>query len=139
MKCWRQPVPSLRMLQKFIAPLLASLLLGSSLFAPMALASTAPPPVVSLDSTKKIHPLLQYAAKADPNKVVRVIVQKTDFNALGGGGLLGALFGPNVPGLQVTEDFTLLPAPLATLPATPLHAPAAVPNVRLRAPHGVAS
>jgi len=132
-------VPSLRMLQKFIAPLLASLLLGSSLFAPMALASTAPPPVVSLDSTKKIHPLLQYAAKADPNKVVRVIVQKTDFNALGGGGLLGALFGPNVPGLQVTEDFTVIPASLATLPASSLPALAALSNVRYVSPDAAVS
>jgi serine protease AprX len=101
----------------------------------MALASTTGQPVV-LDSTQKIHPLLQYAVQADPNRIVRVIVQKTNFTALSEVGLLGALLGPSVPGLQVTEDFTVIPATVVTLPASSLPALAALPNVRYLSPDG---
>src|SRR5439155_14793862 len=112
--------------------------LGSSIGAPMALASTTQV-VVSLDSTQKIHPLLQYAAKADPNRVVRVIIQKTKVGSLGGGGLLGNLLGSGVPGLQVTEDFNVIPASVATLPASSLPALAAMSNVRYVSPDGAVS
>src|SRR4051794_25923395 len=94
-------LPTLRTLQTLVAPILACALLGASLGAPSALASTSPPSSVSLDSKLKIHPLLQYAAQADPSTRVRVIVQKTNFATLGGGGLLNGLLGPKVPGLQV--------------------------------------
>src|SRR6266851_7175786 len=98
---WRLPVPSQRLLkfQKVVAPLFASVLLGSSLGAPTAMASTSTSPVVILDSSQKIHPLLQYAAKTTPDQTVRVIVQKAAFGPLSNGGLLGSLFGPGVPGL----------------------------------------
>lgn len=48
-------------------------LVGSTLAAPVAAASL--PADTSLDSSLKIHPLLQYAAQADPTRLVRVIVQ----------------------------------------------------------------
>jgi serine protease AprX len=123
------------MFKKLLALVLACVVTGASIGAPMALASTTQP-VVSLDSSQKIHPLLQYAAKADPNREVRVIVQKTNFAALGGGGLLGSLLGPGVPGLQIIEDFSVIPASLATLPASSLPALAGLANVRYVSPDG---
>src|ERR1051326_2445907 len=56
------------------AAVAAGLLVGSTLAIPQA--SSAATPVVSLDPTQKIHPLLQYGASVEPVAVVRVIVQK---------------------------------------------------------------
>src|SRR5258707_12682394 len=56
-----------------ITPVLASALLGSTLLAGAAGAAAAVQ--VSLNSSAKVPPLLQYGAQADPNRIVRVIVQ----------------------------------------------------------------
>lgn len=131
-------VPSLRTLQKLVAPVLACALLGTSLGTTSALASSTAP-IVSLDSKLKIHPLLQYALQADPSSRVRVIVQKTNFLALGSGGLLGGLLGSGVPGLQVVEEFKVIPASVATLPASSLPTLAKLSNVRYVSPDGAVS
>lgn len=77
--------------------LLASLLgTGSAGAAP----GTAPP---AIDSTVKVHPLLQYGAQAEPNKLVRVIVQKTNPEAH------SDALAKSVGG-EVAEDFKVIPA-----------------------------
>jgi hypothetical protein len=86
-------VPSLHQLQRLLFPMFAAILLASSGGVPGALASTTAT-VVSLDSTQKIHPLLQYAAQADPTRTLRVIVQKTNFQPLGGAVSSGAFSRP---------------------------------------------
>jgi len=82
-------LPSLR-------PLVAAgLLLGAALVPPQVSAS--PPSVVTLDPTQKLHPLLQYGAQVDPNRTVRVIVQKTRAD------IVSSLVTTLVAGLQVNE------------------------------------
>jgi serine protease AprX len=90
-----------------LGPVAAATLLGSTAGAPVAGASGTP--VVSLDSTQKIHPLLQYGQQADPGALVRVIVQKTRSD------VSSSTIAAAVPGLQVSEDFTYIPAFVATL------------------------
>jgi hypothetical protein len=74
---------------------LASALLGATL-APVAV-SAAPAGQVSLNSSVKIHPLLQYGAQADPARIVRVIVQKTKTDTK------ASSIAARVPGLQISE------------------------------------
>jgi serine protease AprX len=107
---------------------MAAALLGTTALAPAAGASGAP--IVSLDSTKKIHPLLQYGLQADPTKLVRVIVQKARADTK-----LDVLVR-QVPGLQPGEEFTVIPSFVATLPETALATLAANPNVRYVSPDG---
>jgi hypothetical protein len=64
----------------------------------------------SLDSTQKVHPILQYGADVDPATLVRVIVQKTST------GVTASSIASQVSGMQVTEEFKLIPAFSATLP-----------------------
>ena len=102
-----------RTLRSLITSAAACILIGASTAAPIAGAS-APAAAVSLDSTLKIHPLLQYGAVVDPNRMVRVIVQnaKPDSKA----SALVAL----VPGLQLEEEFQVVPAFVARVPASAL-------------------
>src|ERR1051326_6516149 len=104
----------------------AGLLVGSTMVVPQV--SSAATPVVSLDSTQKIHPLLQYGAQGDPAKLVRVIVQKSRSD------VPSASFATAVPGLQVSEEFKYIPAFVATLPQAAVGALAASPNVRYVSP-----
>jgi serine protease AprX len=91
--------------------LLASILTGALLSTPVAMAATTMTTgtVVSLDSTQKIHPLLQYGANVDAGSQVRVIVQKTSAGA-------SATSIASQAGAQVIEEFKLIPAFVATLP-----------------------
>jgi serine protease AprX len=59
--------------------ILPAVLLAGLVLAPMGIAASpgSPPGRVLLDSTLPVHPYLQYGAQAEPNKRVRVIVQKT--------------------------------------------------------------
>src|SRR2546430_16210147 len=63
----------------------ASALLGAALFSATALAGTGPtagaaskppPSSIKLDPSLPVHPALQYGAQVEPDKKVRVIVQK---------------------------------------------------------------
>jgi serine protease AprX len=93
-------------------------------------AATTSTPIVSLNSSLKIHPLLQYGAAADPTRLVRVIVQKSSTNILDG--LIVGLLS----GVQIDEDFKLIPAFVATVPQTAVALLALNPNVRYISPDG---
>jgi serine protease AprX len=118
-----------RKLQVLAAPVLASALLISSAGSPLAIAASAPP-VVSIDSSKKIHPLLQYGAKVNPAEMVRVIVQKAKKDTK------VALLPALVPGLLIQEEFDVVPAFAATLPAASLGLLAARSEIRYISPDG---
>ena len=85
--------------QVLLATVFACALLAPGVSAPIAGAATS---VVSLDSSLKIHPLLQYGAQTDPTTVVRVIVQATSRSALVAARLNGTLSGEGfmvIPGV----------------------------------------
>src|SRR5689334_3765750 len=110
-------------LRQLLAPALAGgLLAGSLLATPLANASGTT--LVPIDPNAKIHPLLQYGARAEPARLTRVVVQKTrnDVSST----LLTAL----VPGLLLGEDFKNVPAFTATLPQAAVGLLALSPYVR---------
>ena len=80
-----------------------------------------PPPSsqISLNSSLKIHPLLQSEAQANPAGIVRVIVQQV---------------GP-LPG-GATEHFTIIPALVTSVQLGSIAALAQDPNVRYISPDG---
>lgn len=116
----------LRTFSRLRTVLAASLLLGSTLAVPTASASSGGG--VSLDSSLKLHPLLQFGASANPTGLVRVIVQKTR------GDIASQLVTAAVPGLQASEDFQSVPAFVVTLPYASLAVLAADANVRYISP-----
>jgi serine protease AprX len=121
-------VLSVRKLQALLAPVLALALFAPTAGTPIAAASSMTQ--VVLDSTQKIHPLLQYGEQADPTELVRVIVQKTKADVK-----TDALLA-RLPGVQVTEEFSVIPAFVATLPQAAVGTLAANPNVRYISPDG---
>src|SRR6266851_6027819 len=124
---WRNQVSTPRTLRSLITSAAACILLGASAATPIAGASE-PAAAVSLDSTLKIHPLLQYGALADPNRVVHVIVQKVKPDSK------ASALVAQVPGLQVEEEFRVVPAFVARVPASALSSLAAQSNVRYISP-----
>jgi serine protease AprX len=118
-----------RTLGKLIASTAACILLGAHAAVPIAGASE-PAAAVSLDPTLKIHPLLQYGALADPNRVVHVIVQKVKPDSK------ASALVAQVPGLQVEEEFQVVPAFVARVPASALSSLAAQSDVRYISPDG---
>jgi len=82
-------------------------------------ASAPPSTQVTLSSSLKIHPLLQYGAQSDPTRVVRVIVQ---YSGLLGGG--------------ATEQFTVIPALVTSMQLGSILRLASDPSVRYISPDG---
>lgn len=111
-----------------LASVIATLLIGSTLVAPASASETT---VSSLDSTQKIHPLLQYGAAADPSALVRVIVQKTDKD------VASSTIAATVPGLLVSENYQFIPAFVATLPQTAVATLALNTSVRYVSPDAI--
>ncbi len=90
-------------LRRSLLALTAACALVASLLGPMA-AGAAPssaPPVI--DSTLKVHPLLQYGAQSEPNKLVRVIVQFANL------GVKSDELAHSI-GAERVEDFKVIPA-----------------------------
>jgi serine protease AprX len=121
-------MPISRKIRLLVAPLLAATLFAPMLVAPAAAAGTTPTVPISLNSTLKIHPFLQYGLSADPNHLVRVIVQKSSVSARA---LDIAL---RVPGVLVTEEFNVIPAFVAIAPESAIAALARDTNVRYLSP-----
>lgn len=115
--------------QPFLALVLAGGLLCSGPGAQVAGATS--PKVVQpiLDSTLKIHPLLQYGAQADPTQSVRVIVQMGTPKAKSEDIMKGS------PG-QVVEQFSVIPAFTVDLPQSAIANLAQNPDVRYVSPDG---
>ncbi|HEV7663920.1 MAG TPA: ice-binding family protein [Chloroflexota bacterium] len=82
-------------------------------------AASVPAAQIALNSSLKIHPLLQYGAQNNPTGVVRVIVQQ---NGLLSGG--------------ATERFTVIPALVTSVQLGSIAALALDPNVRYISPDG---
>jgi len=111
-----------------LAPFLIAAFLAPTVGTLGVSAASNAPSQVSLDPSVKIHPLLQYGQQADPTMLVRVIVQKTTADAKANS--IAAL----VPGLQVTEEFKVIPAFVATLPEAAVSVLAQNSNVRYVSP-----
>src|SRR5260221_7577738 len=119
----------MRKLRLLLAPVLASVLFGSTIAPATVGASTYP----ILSSSQKIHPLLQYEAQINPTQSVRVIVQQVNPPSSGLlGGLVGTLLGSN----SNDEQFTIIPAVATTVQLSSLATMAQDPNVRYISPDG---
>jgi serine protease AprX len=92
----------MHMRTSLFAPAAACVLLAS-LLGPVTVGAAPTSPAPSIDSTLKVHPLLQYGAQAEPTKVVRAIVQKA--NPFAKSDDLARSVGG-----QVAEDFNVIPA-----------------------------
>ena len=114
--------------QLLFAPLLACGLLAATVLAPTAGAVGAPVPF-SLNTTAKIHPLLQYGAVVEPTTTVRVIVQKVKQDAS------ATSIAATVQG-QVVESFNLIPAFIMDVSQGQVATLAANANVRYVSPDG---
>ncbi|HEV7663144.1 MAG TPA: S8 family serine peptidase, partial [Chloroflexota bacterium] len=110
----------------FFTRLLLAAVLGTSLLPGAAIA--APADQVSLSSSLKIHPLLQYGAQVEPARLVRVIVQKTKSD------IKASSIAMRVPGLLVAEEFDVIPAFVASVPQSAVAALASLPGVRYVSP-----
>src|SRR5919201_3003724 len=121
------PLKSARSVRVILAALMACALIGPTSSASLA-GSVTTSTSDRLDSSPKIHPLLQYGAQADPTSTVRVIVQKTR------GDVSSSTIAATVPGLLVSEDFQYIPAFVATLPQTAVPVLALNPSVRYVSP-----
>jgi serine protease AprX len=120
--------------RKLLAPVLTCVLLGATL-APATVGASTLTPTITLDSSLKIHPLLQAEAQTAPTQYVRVIVQQVHVPSSGGllSGLLGGLLGSSTSG---DEQFTIIPAVVKTVQLSSLRAMALDPNVRYISPDG---
>jgi serine protease AprX len=114
----------------------ASALLAAGLLSASALAATGPtagavsnPPrsSVQLDSTLPVHPALQYGAQAEPNKLVRVIVQK-DLPESDAHDLAASA------GAAVNEEFSFVKSAVLELPQKDVLKLAHDPHVRYISP-----
>jgi serine protease AprX len=119
----------MRKFRVLLASIATCALLGPTLGPSAASASTATP-MVSLDSTQKIHPLLQYGADVNPTSLVRVIVQTTTNNAS------AKSIASQIAGMQVNEQFKVIPAFVATLPQGSVSSLAQNADVRYVSPDG---
>ncbi len=111
-----------------VAPALALSMLLPSVATPIATASLGTG--VVLDSTRKIHPMLQAGAQLDPTSVVQVIVQKTKADAKSDSLL------SKIDGAQLSEEFAVIPGFVATLPRAAVAQLALNPDVRYVSPDG---
>jgi len=99
----------MRKLRLLCAPVLACVLLGATIAPASVGASSLPATPIVLDSSLKIHPLLQAEAQIDPTRVVRVIVQQVQPPSSGFlGNLVGGLLGGGSN--NGDEQFTIIPA-----------------------------
>jgi subtilisin family serine protease len=81
--------------------------------------TSTPPAQITLNSSLKMHPQLQFGAQTDPTRVVRVIVLRN--GPLSGG---------------ATEQFTIIPALVTSMQLGSIPALALDPNVRYISPDG---
>src|SRR6266851_3356397 len=107
---------------------LATALLWATLVP--AAVSAAPTIQVSLNPSVKIHPLLQYGVQAEPARIVRVIVQKTKTDTK------ASKIAAQVPGLQISEEFDVIPAFVASVAQSAIPLLAQQPGVRYVSPDG---
>jgi len=125
----------MRKLRLLCAPVLACVLLGATIAPASVGASSLPATPIVLDSSLKIHPLLQAEAQIDPTRVVRVIVQQVQPPS---SGFLGNLLGGLLGGGSNTgdEQFTIIPALVTSVQLGSIAAMAQDPNVRYISPDG---
>src|SRR5258708_6922003 len=108
--------------------MLASVLLASSLLGPTAGASgSGSGAVATLDPTLAVHPLLQVGAQLEPDKKVRVIVQKQHQTDSSQAIALAA-------GAEVKEEFGFIKSVVLEVPQRAVLALAHHPNVRYISP-----
>src|SRR5437773_6129248 len=125
----------MRKLRLLLAPVLACVLLGATIAPATVGASSLPAPLLTLDPSKKIHPLLQAEAQTDPTRVVRVIVQQVRPPSSGPlGGLVGGLLGGGTS--SNNEQFTIIPALVTSVQLSSLATMAQDTNVRYISPDG---
>ncbi len=110
---------------RVLARVLACVVLGSAL-SPSAGAQTATP---SIDTSLKVHPLLQYGAQVEPTKLVRVIVQKSN-----PGGSKDSIAKP--VGGQPVQEFKVIPAFVMNVTQSAVLTLAQNPDVRYVSPDG---
>src|SRR5436190_11334959 len=119
-------------MRKFRLLMMAALAgaLGATSVVPVAAAPIVTPVGdVSLDSSTKVHPLLQYGMLVEPTKLVRMIVQKSSLTT--NADVLARLVNG-----RVVEDFDVLPAFVVELPQSAAGVLAVDPGVRYISPDG---
>ena len=110
--------------------MLASVLLASSLLGPTAGASgSGSAAAATLDPRLPVHPLLQVGAQVEPDKTVRVIVQKQ--HPSNSSQAIAA-----AAGAQVKEEFGFIKSLVLEVPQRAVLALAHNPNVRYISPDG---
>ena len=116
----------------------ASALLGAALFSATALAGTGPtagaaskppPSSIKLDPSLPVHPALQYGAQVEPDKKVRVIVQKDRPER-------DAKDIASSAGAKLNEEFRLVKSVVLELPQKDVLKLARNPHVRYVSPDG---
>ena len=116
----------------------ASALLGAALFSATALAGTGPtagaaskppPSSIKLDPSLPVHPALQYGAQVEPDKKVRVIVQKDRPER-------DAKDIASSAGAKLNEEFGLVKSVVLELPQKDVLKLARHPHVRYVSPDG---
>ena len=116
----------------------ASALLGAALFSATALAGTGPtagaaskppPSSIKLDPSLPVHPALQYGAQVEPDKKVRVIVQKDRPER-------DARDIASSAGAKLNEEFRLVKSVVLELPQKDVLKLARNPHVRYVSPDG---
>jgi serine protease AprX len=112
-------------MRKFLAAVVACALLGSAV-SPTVDAQTVAP---TIDTSLKVHPLLQYGAQVEPTKLVRVIVQKAN-----PGASKDSIAKP--VGGQVVQEFHVIPAFVMNVTQSAVLAVAKNPDVRYVSPDG---
>jgi serine protease AprX len=116
----------------------ASVLLAAALFSATALAGTGPtagaaskppPSSIRLDPHLPVHPALQYGAQVEPDKTVRVIVQKDR-------AVSDARDIASSVGARLNEEFRLAKSVVLELPQKDVLKLARHPHVRYVSPDG---
>jgi serine protease AprX len=113
----------MKLTKSFLAPGLAGALLVSSLLGPVAAGAAPDSAPAAIDPTLKVHPLLQYGAQAEPNKLVRVIVQLANPQAHSDD------LAKSVGG-ERAEDFKVIPASVLNVTQSAAMQLARNPDVR---------
>jgi serine protease AprX len=126
----------MRKFRSLLAPVVACVVLLGPSLAPATAGASSLPTTITLNSSLKIHPLLQYGAQTDPTRVVRVIVQQVHAPPPPGllGNLLGGLLGGGAN--KGDEQFTIIPALVTNVQLGSIPALARDPNVRYISPDG---
>ncbi len=107
----------------------SGLLIGIAALLGGSVATAAPPQGVHLDPSQKVHPLLQYGAQVQPDKTVRVIVQK-ESPSVDGQAIAHAA------GTSVIEEFGFVKSLVLELPQRTVLNLAHDPHVRYVSPDG---